>query len=621
MHGKLTGIIALGAAGLLAAAPTPAAAVTVSPHDLGDVAITTAATGKASFAAVPSEPFGAGALSLSTGAGTPKEGSSPAAGGRAEVGLPAFAEKRLTQNTFTDLSYRTFTAQDTVLRPALRIPFKFASDADGLKNFGACSMQHKAPCSSSGTLVYEPVYNPIQGSPTRGVWQTWTAADSDRAGLGRWYSTMNLVGLVSGDAQAKPLRDIIADNPGLVIGAGGLSLAAGENGFGSSWANWTGFVDGLTVGQASQPPVTYDFERRLPALSSQTLRSSTLTDVGLVPTSRAGSSHRVGSFGGEEGLLLFLGNGDGILGGRETVAVPSPAGTLLTSLTQLGYRSFSSSGTTAGDAVAPALRVQVTGLSGDEKTSTLVYEPIYDPSARLAQDRWQDWNALEGRWWSTRAIEGVCKIECWVEWQDILVAHPDARVGAEGVAFDAGQNSSGAPWQGFKGGIDKLTVGIDQAVRVFDIASPEPAREDTGTPPKTETDTATPAPTSPGAEAQTQGSSEEPAAQPAQTVRINRLARSVRARRGKFTAPLVIVCPASQRGCVVKLAIMSGGRRIGAAEAPVSGGQTVSPVVTLNASGRRLLRRRSVLNVLLRVQVGTLQADVRRTYRLTLRRG
>lgn len=147
------------------------------------------------------------------------------------------------------------------------------------------------------------------------------------------------------------------------------------------------------------------------------------------------------------------------------------AGTRLDELTALGYWARRDGTSTNNAAQAVSLNVEVDYVGDGSSYTTLVFEPVYNTYQQAqADDAWQYWDAIDGGnavWWSSRAIPGVCAGSCFVTWNDILTANPDARI-VWGVGFNCGSGWSGD----FRGLVDGLTVGVNGETRTFDF---EPA--------------------------------------------------------------------------------------------------------------------------------------------------
>lgn len=135
-------------------------------------------------------------------------------------------------------------------------------------------------------------------------------------------------------------------------------------------------------------------------------------------------------------------------------------GTALNSIDTLGYATYRSSASTGSVVQVPAinLQVDVNGAAPGGFT-TLVFEPVYNTAQGAIQsDTWQTWDAYNGGnaiWWSSNAIPGVCAFDCFVTWDAILAANPEAViVGGFGV-----NQGGGNP--GIIAATDALTIGYN----------------------------------------------------------------------------------------------------------------------------------------------------------------
>jgi len=82
------------------------------------------------------------------------------------------------------------------------------------------------------TLVFEPVYNPVQGPVTNGIWQNWVAT-----GSGIWWSTQPINGQCAGAIGGcfKTWTEIVANNPdATILGGVGVNQGSGNPGLISS---------------------------------------------------------------------------------------------------------------------------------------------------------------------------------------------------------------------------------------------------------------------------------------------------------------------------------------------------------------------------------------------------
>ncbi len=142
-------------------------------------------------------------------------------------------------------------------------------------------------------------------------------------------------------------------------------------------------------------------------------------------------------------------------------------GTHLASFTQLGYATFRTAGAVPNQVTSINLQVDVNGLGVEGGFTTLVFEPVYNrDQGAVIEGEWQTWDALaDGAavWWSTRAIPGVCAVDCFVRWSDIVAANPDAVI-VGGVGVNQG---SGNP--GLTCAVDRFVVGVGGAETTYDF--------------------------------------------------------------------------------------------------------------------------------------------------------
>lgn len=140
-------------------------------------------------------------------------------------------------------------------------------------------------------------------------------------------------------------------------------------------------------------------------------------------------------------------------------------GTRLADVTALGYSTYRDEASTTGDTgqqQAPAINVQV-DFNGDAAGgfTTLVYEPVYNGT--VVEGEWQTWNALGGKWWSTRPINGVCAFDCFVPWSYIVANNPDAVI-TGGFGINQGSGNGG-----LFAASDALTIGYDGDTFTYDF--------------------------------------------------------------------------------------------------------------------------------------------------------
>jgi hypothetical protein len=136
-------------------------------------------------------------------------------------------------------------------------------------------------------------------------------------------------------------------------------------------------------------------------------------------------------------------------------------GRRLNTITALSYWSYRNGTSTnmAAQTISLNLEVDVNGLAPGGFT-TLVFEPLYQAGslAAIVPNTWQQWDAYNGGnaiWWSTQNIPGACANSCFVTWNSIVAANPNAVI-LGGLGFNIGSG-----WFGqFTGEADALTVGI-----------------------------------------------------------------------------------------------------------------------------------------------------------------
>jgi hypothetical protein len=139
---------------------------------------------------------------------------------------------------------------------------------------------------------------------------------------------------------------------------------------------------------------------------------------------------------------------------------PGGMGTRLDEITALSYWVYRDGASTNNVAQTVSLNIEVDFVGDGSSYTTLVFEPTYNVYQQLmATDLWQFWDAFDGGnaiWWSTKDIPGVCAFNCYVTWNNILLANPNARI-VGGLGFNCGSG-----WAGdFRGLVDGLTVGVN----------------------------------------------------------------------------------------------------------------------------------------------------------------
>jgi hypothetical protein len=112
---------------------------------------------------------------------------------------------------------------------------------------------------------------------------------------------------------------------------------------------------------------------------------------------------------------------------RSTIANASYDGLDIADIESLGYSTYMVDGGPTG-VVVPAIKLPVLFNNGTQ-FATLIFEPTYSENSDVVADEWQTWDALsaDARWWSSRALPSdICAFDCFVPWDDIKAAIPDA---------------------------------------------------------------------------------------------------------------------------------------------------------------------------------------------------
>jgi hypothetical protein len=130
-------------------------------------------------------------------------------------------------------------------------------------------------------------------------------------------------------------------------------------------------------------------------------------------------------------------------------------GVLLSSIESMSYRTYQVTGNPGEMRQLPAINL-VVDYNGAEAGgfTTLVFEPVYNTTQGVvANGTWQTWDAYNGRWWSSRAINGLPNTSTYLSWSDLVAANPNAVIlGGFGV-----NQGSGNP--GLVGAVDALSIG------------------------------------------------------------------------------------------------------------------------------------------------------------------
>ncbi|MGV3641464.1 MAG: T9SS type A sorting domain-containing protein [Adhaeribacter sp.] len=144
-------------------------------------------------------------------------------------------------------------------------------------------------------------------------------------------------------------------------------------------------------------------------------------------------------------------------------------GTPLADITALFYLTYKTAGIPI-QVPAMVLEVDANGPQQAGGYTVLVYEPYYStpppPPASIQTNTWQTWDAFNvgrGLWWSTRPINGVCALDCFVPWNTILANNPQAVI-AGGFGLNQG---TGNP--GLGSAVDVLSIGIRGSTTIYDF--------------------------------------------------------------------------------------------------------------------------------------------------------
>jgi hypothetical protein len=144
-------------------------------------------------------------------------------------------------------------------------------------------------------------------------------------------------------------------------------------------------------------------------------------------------------------------------------------GTTLSSINAISYSTYRDASSTATPVQVTALNIEV-DFNGPEVAggfTTLVFEPVYNTAqGPIIPGQWQSWDAFSGGnavWWSTKDIPGVCSFNCFVTWNQILAANPDATIlGGFGVNQGGGND-------GLIANVDALRLGTSDSCVTYDF--------------------------------------------------------------------------------------------------------------------------------------------------------
>lgn len=132
-------------------------------------------------------------------------------------------------------------------------------------------------------------------------------------------------------------------------------------------------------------------------------------------------------------------------------------GTKLADINSLGYSTYQSSAAVPFQVPSINIEIDYNGPAVAGGFATLVFEPVYNTAqGPVVANTWQTWDAFNSGnaiWWSTKNIPGVCAFDCFVTWNTIVAANPDATIlGGFGI-----NQGSGNP--ALTASTDNLTIG------------------------------------------------------------------------------------------------------------------------------------------------------------------
>jgi hypothetical protein len=139
-------------------------------------------------------------------------------------------------------------------------------------------------------------------------------------------------------------------------------------------------------------------------------------------------------------------------GKKAAIADPAYDGLAIADLESLGYATYMQNGSITG-VVVPAIKLPV--LYDNGTFTTLVFEPTYSENSDVVANEWQTWDALsaDARWWSSKALPNdICAFDCFVSWDDILDAIPNAAI-TGGLLIETGSGTPDAV-----GNVDALEI-------------------------------------------------------------------------------------------------------------------------------------------------------------------
>ncbi|MEP6730701.1 MAG: hypothetical protein ABJE10_08690 [bacterium] len=151
-------------------------------------------------------------------------------------------------------------------------------------------------------------------------------------------------------------------------------------------------------------------------------------------------------------------------------------------ITQLRYSTYRQSADN-GNNLAIALQFAVDYDLADQFVGyqgRIVFEPYQGNSGNVLQGAWQNWNAMAGKWWGTKAtvtraglqVANPCVQATPCTWGNLLATFPDMGVHS---TYGAVVLKAGSGWTGFRGNVDDLAIGVDGQTTTFDFERVAPS--------------------------------------------------------------------------------------------------------------------------------------------------
>ena len=153
--------------------------------------------------------------------------------------------------------------------------------------------------------------------------------------------------------------------------------------------------------------------------------------------------------------------------GRASLGTMLYKGTLLSTITQLTFNSYSSS---ALIVVSPALQFDI-DYDTTDMSSAYHGRLTFEPSGAPVADTWVAQDALAGTWWASQAPGNtVCSQATPCTWAQVLTAFPDAAIRNDPIQEGALIFRLGGPITGGSiASVDNLTIATGVPTTTFDF--------------------------------------------------------------------------------------------------------------------------------------------------------